>query len=99
MREALAIILLNTDAYPNLDFSTIEQNDKHMIAVLKAIFHSCLASSVIPLNWRQMPVGSAVLHTTSQGTDLYKSIEWYMTLLGGKSISLVILYSTWVNLI
>lgn len=50
MREALAIILLNTDAYPNLDFSTIEQNDKHMIAVLKAIFHSCLASSVIPLN-------------------------------------------------
>jgi len=50
MRDALAVIFLNTDAYPNLDFSTIEQNDKHTIAVLKAIFHSCFAFSVIPLN-------------------------------------------------
>lgn len=50
MRDALAVISLNTDAYPNLDFSSIEQNDKHTIAVLKAIFHSCLASSLIPLN-------------------------------------------------
>jgi len=50
MRDALAVIFLNTDAYPNLDFSTIEQNDKHTIAVLKEIFHSCFAFSVIPLN-------------------------------------------------
>lgn len=50
MRDALAVIFLNTDAYPNLDFSTIEQNDKYTIAVLKAIFHSCFAFPVIPLN-------------------------------------------------
>lgn len=50
MRKDLAVVFLNTNAYPNLDFSSTEQNDKHTIAILRAIFHSCFSFSVILLN-------------------------------------------------
>jgi hypothetical protein len=57
MRKDLAVIFLNTDAYPNLDISSTEQNDKHTIAILRAIFHSCFSLSVILLNWRYIACG------------------------------------------
>lgn len=62
-RDALAIISLNTDAYSNLDFCTVEQNDKHTLAVLTAVVHSCFASLLIFFNWWHVHVGSTVLLT------------------------------------
>lgn len=49
-RKDLAVVFLNTNAYPNLDFSSTEQNDKYTIAILRAIFHSCFSFSVILSN-------------------------------------------------
>ena len=35
-RKDLAVVFLNTIAYPNLDFASTEQNDKHTTARLKS---------------------------------------------------------------
>lgn len=56
-RKDLAVVFLNTNAYPNLGFSSTEQNDKPTIAILRAIFHSCFSFPVILLNWRHIACG------------------------------------------
>lgn len=86
MRKDLAVVFLNTNAYPNLDFSSTEQNDKHTIAILRAIFHSCFSFSVILLNWRHIACGvySVTILLAVRDIDLYDRIKQNKDVFGGE---------------